>query len=98
MAATPDKIPTDLTVEIGDNPSPDRFLKITAAFFGFIAEMSRLAAKGGQIPRWVVKVREGSDLVALEPETDTPTDAHWGVYQRASESVHTLLAKGIDAA
>jgi len=98
MAVTPDQIPTDLTVEIGEYPSPDRFLKVASAFFGYIDEISRLVSAGDQVPRWVVRVREGSDLVALEPDTGTPTAAHRDVYERAAVGIQTLLTHGIDAA
>ncbi len=98
MAATPDKIPTDLTMEIGDAPSPERFMAAARAWFGYIAEISRTAAKDGDAPRWIVRVREGSDLLALDPATDFPTDAHLYVYEKAHAGVKALMEKGIEEA
>lgn len=98
MAANPEIIPSDLTLEIGDHPSPDTFLRAATAFFGYVAAISRVASGGDEVPRWVVRVREGSDLLALEPATETPTDAHRLVYQRAADGYRTLVQSGIAAA
>jgi len=98
MAATPDQIPTDLTMEIGDAPSPERFVAAARAFFGYIAEISKMAAKDGEVPHWVVRVREGSDLLALDPDTEFPTEAHRYVFEKAAYGVQALMEKGIEEA
>jgi hypothetical protein len=67
MTATPDEIPTDLTLEIDANISPDRFLAAARAFFGYVQDITKSVAPEGEV-RWVVRVREGSQLLGVEPE------------------------------
>jgi hypothetical protein len=38
--ATADQIPTDLTLEIGEAVSPDKFLVLAKAFFGYVEEVA----------------------------------------------------------
>lgn len=98
MAANPDIIPTDLTLELGEYPSPDVFLKAATAFFGYVTSISRISSGAEPPPRWVVRVREGSDLLALEPDTVTPSPTHRLVTKRAGEYFRTLVRDGIEAA
>lgn len=98
MAATPDIIREDLTLEIGDDPSPERFMQAASHFFGYIAEICKLAAPSGTILRWVVRVREGSDLIALAPDPTMPEEWAAPVYEQAARKLDTLIAGGIDAA
>lgn len=64
--ATPDQIPSDLTLEIETNLSPDAFLAASRNFFGFVDEVAATVDLGEKF-EWHVKVREGSNLLALEP-------------------------------
>ena len=48
MPATPDQIPTDLALEIGENLSPDRFMAAARAFFGYVQEISSVVAPEGE--------------------------------------------------
>lgn len=95
MAATPNIIPTDLTLEIGDDPSPERFMAAVAAFFGYVAEISSQVAPKGEVPRWVVRVKEGSDLIALQPIQ--ATQYHASVYKRAERGFRALAEDGTHA-
>ena len=97
MTATSDIVVTGLTLEIGDNPSPERFMKAAHAFFGYVAELSAQVASGHEIPRWFVRVRQGSNMVAVEPATDVPTDEHRFVYSRAESGIQDLLVGGLEA-
>jgi hypothetical protein len=63
MVTTPEQVPTDLTLEIGQNLSPERFMAAARAFFGYVQEISNALAPEGEPIRWVVKVREGSSLL-----------------------------------
>ena len=65
--ATPDQIPTDLTLEIGGNLSPDKFMSAARAFFGYVEEISRAVSPEGEVPDWVVRIREGSHLIGVDP-------------------------------
>lgn len=98
MAATPDMIPTDLTLEIGDDPSPERFMKAATAFFGYVRELSLMVAPEGEIPQWVVRVREGSDLLAVYPAPNAAPQWVQSVYSRADKGVRSLTdGSGIEA-
>ena len=70
--ATPEQIPTDLTLEIGADLSPDRFIATARAFFGYVQEISQTSAPEGDLVGWTVKVREGSTLLAVDPSPSVP--------------------------
>ncbi len=92
--ATPDEIPTDLTLEIGENLSPDRFMAAARAFFGYVQEVAEAVEGDGEHVHWTVRVREGSHLIGVAP---TQPAIHGGVlaaiYTKA-ESGLSLLASG----
>ena len=96
MPATPNIIPSDLTLEIGDDPSPEHFLAAVQAFFGYVTEIGEQVAPDDEVPRWVVRVREGSNLLALEP-ADHRTPWHASVLVQAGERYLTLVEDGIPA-
>jgi hypothetical protein len=56
--ATPDQIPTDLTLEIDANVTPEQFMAAARAFFGYVDEVARSIAPGA-VPKWKVMLREG---------------------------------------
>ena len=64
--ATPEQIPSDLTLEIETNLSPEAFLAASRNFFGFVEEIAA-SVDAGEKMEWQVKVREGSNLLALDP-------------------------------
>jgi hypothetical protein len=70
--ATPEQIPTDLTLEIGADLSPDRFIATARAFFGYVQEISQTFAPESDLVGWTVKVREGSTLLAVDPSPSVP--------------------------
>jgi hypothetical protein len=96
MPAAPDQIPTNLTLEIGENLSPDRFMAAVRAFFGYVEELSRAVAHGGQPSRWIVRVREGSTLLAVDPSPATPPDVAHRIYARAERGIRHLIERDID--
>jgi len=84
MTATPEIIPTDLTLEIGDNLSPERFMTAARAFFGYMQDISdAIAPEGSNIAQWIVRVREGSSLLAVDPTPNVPNEVAQLVYNRA---------------
>jgi hypothetical protein len=87
MTATPEIIPTDLTLEIGEDLSPDRFMAAARAFFGYVQEITQALAPEGEAPRWTVRVREGSSLLAVEPAPSAPAPLIQSVYSRAENGV-----------
>ena len=97
MPATPEQIPTDLTLEIGENLSPERFIATARAFFGYVQELSHLVAPHGEEPHWVVKVREGSALLAVDASPSAPKEITRLVYERAERGIRHLINRDIEA-
>lgn len=90
--ATPDEIPTDLTLEIGENLAPDQFMAAARAFFGYVEELA--APDDGEPIKWVVRVREGSHLIGVMPQTSNPPlGALAAIYRRAETGI-AMLAEG----
>lgn len=96
MPATPDQIPTDLTLEIGENLSPERFMAAARAFFGYVEEVSRVFTPDAQPLRWQVRVREGSALLAVAPAPTTPPEVAHAIYARAERGVRQLIERDIE--
>lgn len=69
--ATPEMIPTDMTLEIDQNLSPEKFLAAAKAFFGYVQEVGKSVAGDHDIC-WVVSVKEGSNLLAIDTDNSTP--------------------------
>jgi hypothetical protein len=96
MPATPEIIPSDLTLEIGEDLSPERFMAAARAFFGYIKEISHTLAPEGEEPHWVVRVREGSTLLAIDPTPNVPKELVQAVYARAELGLRHLNQGTID--
>lgn len=96
MPATPDQIPTDLALEIGENLSPDRFMAAARAFFGYVQEISHAVTPEGEHPRWIVRVREGSALLAVAPNPSVPPEVAKIVYTRAERGMRNLINRDIE--
>jgi len=95
--ATPEQIPTDLTLEIGDDLSPDRFVATARAFFGYVQEISEAFAPEGDLSGWVVKVREGSTLIAVDPSPKVPPAIAQIIYGRAESGIRRLADGDVEA-
>jgi hypothetical protein len=94
--ATPDQIPTDLTLEIGDDLSPDRFIATARAFFGYVREISQRFAPVGDIAHWIVRVREGSTLLAVDPDPHVPPPIAEMILFRAEQGVQRVADGDIE--
>ena len=92
MTITKKQIPTDLTLEIGDDQSPERFMAAARAFFGYVLEVGRMVAPEGVTPQWVVRVREGSNLLAVDPAPNAIAEVTERIYVRAERGVRDLAA------
>jgi hypothetical protein len=88
--ATADQIPTDLTLEIDADITPEQFMAAARAFFGSVDEVARALAPEGALPKWRVQVREGSNLLAVEPATAAPPAVVEAVYERMNQAVRHL--------
>lgn len=61
-------IKSDLTLEItGKNVTPEKFLRGVRSFFTIVAEVTAKVAGKKTAVQWNVAVREGSNLVGLDP-------------------------------
>ncbi len=98
MPATPDKIPSDMTLEIGENLSPDRFLAATRAFFGLVEEIAAMLDPDAKPNAWTVVVREGSALIGVAPSSAVPPEVVDKVYSRVLEGIQHLARGDIDGA
>lgn len=96
--ATPDQIPTDLTLEIDADVTPEEFMAAARAFFGSVDEIARALAPEGIIPKWRVQVREGSNLLAVEPQPTAPPAIVEAVYARMDEAVRSLASGDLHGA
>jgi hypothetical protein len=94
----PEQVPSDLTLELGGNLSPARFLGATRAFFGCVEELSRAVAPDGEAPTWTVRIREGSHLIGVDPAPGVRAQLVREVYARMKHGVEQLAAGEIDAA
>jgi hypothetical protein len=97
MVATPETIPTDLTLEIEADLSPDQFVAAARAFFGYIEDLSETQFYP-LAPRWVVRVKEGSALLGVEPATDIPPEIFQNILARTEESIERVAAGDIEDA
>jgi hypothetical protein len=98
MPAAPDQIPTDFTLEIGESLSPERFMAAARAFFGYLEEVSKTVAPDAQPLRWLVRVREGAALLAVDPQPATPPEAAHVVYARAERGIRYLINQDVQDA
>jgi len=94
--ATPEQIPTDLALEIGEDLSPERFMAAARAFFGYVQEVGQALVPEGEKPRWIVRVREGSTLLAVAPTPSVPPEVAKVVYVRAERGIQHLKDRDIE--
>src|SRR3954469_25738393 len=80
--AKPDQIPSDLTLELTGNLSPDRFMTAARAFFSCVQEIGRVVVPEGNPPEWIVRTREGSHLLGLDPAPGVQLSVVKAVYAR----------------
>ena len=81
--AKSDEIPTDLTLDIGGDVSPDDFVSAVRNFFGYVKEIAESQEGDGTVIDWIVKVKEGSSLIGLEPSAAAPISRLTMIYNKA---------------
>lgn len=96
MTATPDIIPSDLTLEIGDDISPDTFLAAVRAFLSYVQDVSEVVEKPGDKIAWKVVVREGSSLIGVAPTTSTPISAVRAVYAKVTSGIELVRSGDVE--
>lgn len=88
--AKPGEIPTDLTLDIGGEISPEEFLSAVRNFFGYVREITEAQEGDGSKVDWSVKVKEGSSLIGLEPSVSSPSSRLAMIYNKASFGVQAV--------
>ncbi|WP_412051179.1 hypothetical protein ACK6D9_07350 [Hoeflea sp. Naph1] len=91
--ATPEQIPTDLTIDLGDDLSPEEFLAAARNFMGYVTEIAEAQRGDGADVSWTVRVREGSALLGVEPNPSAPPSRVAMIYNQAEYGV-AALARG----
>lgn len=85
-----DQIPSDLTIELDGDLSPDRFMAATRAFFSCVQEIARAVAPEGEVPQWIVRTRAGSHLIGLDPAPGAAARTIKAVYDHARQGLDQL--------
>jgi hypothetical protein len=89
--ATETDIDADLTLEIdGSNITPDKFLRCVKAFFGLVSEVTKDRAGNDQHVHWNVQVKEGSNLVGINPTAHSVPPA-------VLETIYVTVREGIES-
>ena len=85
-------IDADLTLEIdGHNVTPEKFMRGVRAFFGLINEVTRDLTGPDQSVRWIVQVKDGSNLVGVAPSHVTvPAAVLANIYATVQEGIESL--------
>jgi len=91
--ATPDQIPTDLTLDLGDDLAPEEFVLAVRNFFGYVSEITESQMGDGAEVSWTVKVKEGSALVGMVPNKTASASRLAMIYAKAKHAP-VSLAKG----
>ncbi len=85
-----EQIPTDLTLALGGELAPDDFVSAVRNFFGFVNEITQSQFGDGSDVSWVVKVKEGSSLIGLEPVSPAPSSRLAMIYEKARHAAHSV--------
>ncbi|PHS23474.1 MAG: hypothetical protein COA84_11120 [Robiginitomaculum sp.] len=86
------EIPTDLTLDIGGEVSPDDFVAAVRNFFGYVKEIAHGQEGDGTKIDWAVVVKEGSNLIGLEPSAHAPASRLSMIYEKARYGIDALAS------
>ena len=95
--ATADEIPADLALEIGVDLDPKRFLTASREFFAFVESVAISPTTTARID-WRVKVREGSNILALVPAPSVLNAEATVAYARVEAATKALVSGDFTAA
>jgi hypothetical protein len=94
--ATRDDIPPELTLELGDNPTPSHFLAAARAFFGMVDEIAKgLGADHAGI-QWAVHVKEGSNLLSMVPSPETARATVKQAYTTTTRALRAIQERKVE--
>lgn len=88
--ATPEQIPTDLTLDLAGDLAPEEFVLAARNFFGYVTEITAAQRGDGAEISWIVRVKEGSSLIGLEPNSTAPTSRLSMIYEKAKFGLSSL--------
>lgn len=91
--ATADSLPTDLTLDIGEDLAPDEFMTAIGDFLGYVDEITNAQQGNGPNVTWTVRVKEGSALIGVIPNSNAPSSIITTIYDQVSDGL-TTLTKG----
>lgn len=95
--ATPELIPTDLTLDIGIDLAPEDFVGAVKEFFGYVSEITASQKGDGAEISWAVRVREGSALIGVEPRPGAPSSRLDMIYKQVQFGVLSVGRGEIEA-
>lgn len=77
------EVPTDLTLDLGDDLGPEDFMSAVKHFFGYVQDIAQSQEGDGSQIHWIVRVKEGSSLIGVEPDQDASVSRLAMVYEKA---------------
>ncbi len=95
--ATPEQIPSDLTLEIGENLPPDQFLAAVRHFLAYVEEMAKFVAPSGGAADWLVRVKEGSNLIGIDPGPKAQIVPVRMLYRAMDQGMRAVSTQGVEA-
>lgn len=93
--AKPDEIPTDLALEVGANLDPKRFIDVARHFFGYVEEVTN-GLSGTEKPKWEVIARQGSTILAMQPDQNFSTVSLSDLYERINAASESLIGGDVE--
>ena len=89
--ATREEIPTDLTIDFGDELEPKEFIDAVKSFFAYVEEVAGKKTEQGVDIKWAVKVKEGSCLVGFQPSSIVPREHLSAIYDTIEQDFNSVL-------
>ena len=96
--AAENQVPTDLTIDLGDDLSPDEFVGAVRNFLGYVNEITNALKGDGADINWTVRVREGSALIGVEPNESAPPSRLATIYKKVDHGTRALASGDIEGA
>jgi hypothetical protein len=88
--ARPEDIPTDLTLDIGNDLAPGDFLAVVRNFINYVTEITDAQKGDGAVVDWTVKVKEGSNLIALQAGQGASPSRLAMIYNQVDFGIRTI--------
>ncbi len=89
--AMADDMTSDIALEIGADLDPGRFVAVARAFFGLVEAVTAVGHAGRPLA-WHVRVREGSNILALDPAPSVSPAEATAAIDRIDSAVRALVS------